>query len=317
MMSVVIEKDFIPGEVCTPPCTPTAKEAQRPRKTFGEPVPSVPHQMDEEVRAQFRKTELCLFYPRCRKGDACPFAHSEEERRVRPDLSKTSLCQDWENDTCLLSASECGFAHGYTDMRRTMPVGTSPLKSAKIREPAPLHGDATAASSQAEQMPHNLFGQDLHALGRKYADMQRSSDLLNQQIQEIKQEMCKLSTGSADARPVGSFNATKASETFADFQRPCTNTRPTGLAMMESVLAERELQVARLHPWHPWSCPAFYNDTMHPMQAAAAVPVHSQAFMVAMHMPMSVPMVLPAGLAMCQGQLSNLLSSAVPDHYED
>jgi hypothetical protein len=71
------------------------------------------------VRAQFWKTELCRFYPKCRKGDLCPFAHTDLEVKDRPNLTKTSLCAAWSKNCCPFLASECKFAHGSSQLRKT------------------------------------------------------------------------------------------------------------------------------------------------------------------------------------------------------
>lgn len=71
------------------------------------------------VRAQFWKTELCRFYPKCRKGDMCPFAHTDLEVKERPNLTKTSLCAAWSKNCCPFLASECKFAHGSSQLRKT------------------------------------------------------------------------------------------------------------------------------------------------------------------------------------------------------
>ncbi|CAK0871075.1 unnamed protein product, partial [Prorocentrum cordatum] len=81
-------------------------------------------------RAQFRKSELCRFYPTsCNRGDGCNFAHSPEELHRAPDLTKTSICRAWKAGHCPMDLSECSFAHGYDDLR----VTTVFLKSAPCK----------------------------------------------------------------------------------------------------------------------------------------------------------------------------------------
>eukprot|EP00427_Karlodinium_veneficum_P044980 CAMPEP_0169269652 /NCGR_PEP_ID=MMETSP1016-20121227/48588_1 /TAXON_ID=342587 /ORGANISM="Karlodinium micrum, Strain CCMP2283" /LENGTH=142 /DNA_ID=CAMNT_0009354725 /DNA_START=44 /DNA_END=468 /DNA_ORIENTATION=+ len=74
------------------------------------------------VRTQFFKTELCRFHlkGRCRKGTLCEFAHDESELCHAPDLTKTSLCELWQQGKCTKDASLCQFAHGQQDLRRTL-----------------------------------------------------------------------------------------------------------------------------------------------------------------------------------------------------
>mmetsp|Transcript_71670 Transcript_71670/g.113301 ORF Transcript_71670/g.113301 Transcript_71670/m.113301 type:complete len:172 (+) Transcript_71670:3-518(+) len=73
---------------------------------------------------QFEKTRMCRFYLQgaCRyeeRGAQCPFAHADNEVKVRPDLNKTSLCSDWAKGKCCKSAAQCNFAHGVKELRKT------------------------------------------------------------------------------------------------------------------------------------------------------------------------------------------------------
>mmetsp|Transcript_119035 Transcript_119035/g.333461 ORF Transcript_119035/g.333461 Transcript_119035/m.333461 type:complete len:266 (+) Transcript_119035:58-855(+) len=77
----------------------------------------------------FRKTLLCRYFPRCTKGDACPYAHTEAELRTRPDFTKTRICAGFRDGRCKLSASECLFAHRRHDLHavlESVPVATAP-----------------------------------------------------------------------------------------------------------------------------------------------------------------------------------------------
>ena len=73
--------------------------------------------MDIRFRGQFLKTKVCKFFleGRCRKGEACLHAHSQDEIRPMPDLSKTALCQ--ESTNC--KNSQCNFAHSLQELRAT------------------------------------------------------------------------------------------------------------------------------------------------------------------------------------------------------
>lgn len=71
-------------------------------------------------RDQFWKTEKCRFYRHgCRRGASCPFAHGDDEIRKRPNLDKTSLCQNYVRGKCHLTAEQCQFAHSALDLRAT------------------------------------------------------------------------------------------------------------------------------------------------------------------------------------------------------
>jgi hypothetical protein len=66
---------------------------------------------------KFFKTELCRFFPKCAKGEQCPYAHSDTELNVRPDLQKTTLCADWRKGKCPFDSATCKFAHGRWELR--------------------------------------------------------------------------------------------------------------------------------------------------------------------------------------------------------
>jgi hypothetical protein len=71
------------------------------------------------IRPRLRKTKICSFFQegRCRRGDACGFAHSLFELEASPDLTKTSICLAWKEGSCPHSAAQCNFAHGKHDLR--------------------------------------------------------------------------------------------------------------------------------------------------------------------------------------------------------
>mmetsp|Transcript_100481 Transcript_100481/g.215317 ORF Transcript_100481/g.215317 Transcript_100481/m.215317 type:complete len:375 (+) Transcript_100481:94-1218(+) len=83
----------------------------------------------QRFRSQFLKTKLCRFNSagQCRYGSDCPFAHDEADLEVVPDLTKTSLCKNWEKGTCMLSADDCPFAHGDDELRATPAFTVAPL----------------------------------------------------------------------------------------------------------------------------------------------------------------------------------------------
>jgi|Transcript_30166 hypothetical protein len=72
-------------------------------------------------RLQFRKTRLCTFHMegRCRYGNACGFAHEDAQMTIPPDLTKTSLCEKWQQGKCNHTAATCKFAHGKHELRIT------------------------------------------------------------------------------------------------------------------------------------------------------------------------------------------------------
>jgi len=75
---------------------------------------------DDELRDKpnLYKTKLCdaFLQGQCNKGEECSFAHGEEELRSTPDLFKTAICNLWTQGKCTAGES-CRFAHGYDDLR--------------------------------------------------------------------------------------------------------------------------------------------------------------------------------------------------------
>jgi len=96
----------------------------------------------EMFRKQFLKTRPCLFYldKKCKRGDKCTFAHGEVEDA--PNLDKTSICRQWKKGLCTLSSTQCRFAHGRRDLRRTalfqqIPTDSQHLCDQPTAPPAP------------------------------------------------------------------------------------------------------------------------------------------------------------------------------------
>mmetsp|Transcript_51118 Transcript_51118/g.118815 ORF Transcript_51118/g.118815 Transcript_51118/m.118815 type:complete len:441 (+) Transcript_51118:59-1381(+) len=80
-------------------------------------------------KKQFHKTKFCRYYNvgQCRYGTDCPFAHSQSELTIAPDLTKTTLCEAWLAGQCQLTAEQCQYAHGEGELRVTPVFGTSSL----------------------------------------------------------------------------------------------------------------------------------------------------------------------------------------------
>lgn len=90
---------------------------------------------------RFRKTQICSFFRegRCRYGEACAFAHTQEELESSPDLVKTALCKLWKAGTCKLSGMECRFAHGMHELReRASPCKAPPSAPPSSQVPQPV-----------------------------------------------------------------------------------------------------------------------------------------------------------------------------------
>jgi len=77
-------------------------------------------QSQNKVYHDFYKTKICPLYllSICMKGNECPFAHSEEELREKPNLVKTKLCEAFLQGCCKYG-EQCNFAHGEDELRST------------------------------------------------------------------------------------------------------------------------------------------------------------------------------------------------------
>jgi len=109
------------------------------------------HSSDElRDKPNLFKTQLCQTFLQdghCEKGENCTFAHGETELRSTPDLFKTALCHLWSQGKCS-SGNDCRFAHGYDDLR-----------------PAPSHKKFTKKAPNNNRKPrknHGEFGQNTY-----------------------------------------------------------------------------------------------------------------------------------------------------------
>jgi len=69
---------------------------------------------------QLFKTEMCKFFLQgcCENGDTCPYSHSPQDLRSRPDLTATSMCKNMaQTGNCM--DPTCRFAHAEEDLRMT------------------------------------------------------------------------------------------------------------------------------------------------------------------------------------------------------
>jgi len=70
------------------------------------------------MRNKFHKTRICRFFleGKCRKKNACNYAHGEQETCAQPDLSKTKMCPLVVSGMTCTSA-DCMFAHDPAELR--------------------------------------------------------------------------------------------------------------------------------------------------------------------------------------------------------
>eukprot|EP00440_Ansanella_granifera_P064429 gb/GFBE01069854.1/.p1 GENE.gb/GFBE01069854.1/~~gb/GFBE01069854.1/.p1 ORF type:complete len:226 (+),score=21.61 gb/GFBE01069854.1/:1-678(+) len=101
--------------------------------------PKVP----KDVKDMVQKTQLCKFYMAgsCKRGGTCLFAHSQQELKPQPDLSKTSLCRLFKVGNCQDAA--CKYAHGRGELRG-FPRTRAP-RATKKKQPAQHKAPAMAS----------------------------------------------------------------------------------------------------------------------------------------------------------------------------
>jgi len=68
----------------------------------------------------FDKTRLCKFYAKgkCKRGQACTFAHGDREVQQQPDFFRTQLCADFLRSGGCKSGSACSYAHSPQELRK-------------------------------------------------------------------------------------------------------------------------------------------------------------------------------------------------------
>mmetsp|Transcript_15007 Transcript_15007/g.20181 ORF Transcript_15007/g.20181 Transcript_15007/m.20181 type:complete len:337 (+) Transcript_15007:45-1055(+) len=72
----------------------------------------------KETSKVFYKTIMCRYHMNnsCKRGDGCQFAHSPEDLRVAPDLTRTKMCAEIiRNGRC--EVPNCRFAHSRSQLR--------------------------------------------------------------------------------------------------------------------------------------------------------------------------------------------------------
>ncbi|KFH14966.1 zinc finger (CCCH type) motif-containing protein [Toxoplasma gondii MAS] len=101
------QEQSLSGRITPPPATPD--NVLVPASLGGTPISTF-----------FFKTKMCRFLRqgRCKHGASCQFAHSPEELRTPPNLTKTRLCRAFREGRCD-RGENCAFAHGLVDLRGT------------------------------------------------------------------------------------------------------------------------------------------------------------------------------------------------------
>jgi len=102
-------------------------------------------------RKQFNKTRMCVFVRsgECKYGADCTYAHDVNDLTIAPDLTKTTMCIEWQRGCCQKKTEDCQFAHGTEDLRVTPAFGASFLRkrSQKISQQQDQHGNSNGINT--------------------------------------------------------------------------------------------------------------------------------------------------------------------------
>ncbi|CEM25753.1 unnamed protein product [Vitrella brassicaformis CCMP3155] len=107
-------------------------------------------------RSILYKTKKCRFYEKgaCLWGNTCRFAHTDAERREKPDLKYTKICKPYFAGQCF--DLNCGFAHSFAELRKLPDPVTSArrdpssfVRAAPQRLPHEMVPDGGASSTTA------------------------------------------------------------------------------------------------------------------------------------------------------------------------
>jgi len=102
-------------------------------------------------RRQFNKTKMCSFFRsgECKYGADCTYAHDVNDLTIAPDLTKTTMCVEWQRGCCQKKTEDCQFAHGTEDIRVTPAFGASFLRkrSQKISQQQEQNGNSNGINT--------------------------------------------------------------------------------------------------------------------------------------------------------------------------
>jgi len=101
----------------------------------------------------FHKTQMCSFYLRgaCNRGEACMFAHHQEELKPVPDFTCTRVCERLIATGCC-DIQGCKYAHNRDELRKRKSKAKG-RKVASVVPPVPLPADL-------EELQHMESAQD-------------------------------------------------------------------------------------------------------------------------------------------------------------
>jgi len=134
------------------------------------------HSMDElRDKPNLYKTKLCdafLATGNCSRGEQCTFAHGESELRSTPDLFKTAICHLWSQGRCV-AGDHCRFAHGDEDKRPAPSSHKFKRNSFKKVPPKQNHDYMQSTPYNAYPYPtQNYYGYPMYAMPMMTGEIQ-------------------------------------------------------------------------------------------------------------------------------------------------
>jgi len=199
------------------------------------------------------KTKLCKFFPlgRCRRGQACSFAHGAHQLRAKPDLFKTQMCLDLLATGVCDFGENCKYAHGEAELRGA-------VSAAQIHVPPPPQSQQYYLQHQFQQQ--QPLQQPQHPRMQQQQQQQRLQQMQHvpqapmQQMHQVQQapmpprgEQRGTRGGARGGRHLASVKQQQAAS--AD-----TLARELELAKQEAVRLQAQLaglQVAVGRQWQP------------------------------------------------------------------
>eukprot|EP01066_Platyproteum_vivax_P008211 Platyproteum_vivax@DN3395_c0_g1_i2.p1 len=139
---------------------------------------------------QFFKTKLCRAYRKgkCKLGDRCVWAHSEDELRPVVDLRKTSLCKAHVEGVC--KDRNCKYAHGAQELRSTQDYWKTSLCIFWI--------EGTCRLGSKCRHAHGL--DELHCRAYRRGDLEKRAEIRSRELNKIQRflQRCSECSGGAD-----------------------------------------------------------------------------------------------------------------------
>eukprot|EP00448_Togula_jolla_P011546 CAMPEP_0170602728 /NCGR_PEP_ID=MMETSP0224-20130122/18543_1 /TAXON_ID=285029 /ORGANISM="Togula jolla, Strain CCCM 725" /LENGTH=318 /DNA_ID=CAMNT_0010927581 /DNA_START=67 /DNA_END=1020 /DNA_ORIENTATION=+ len=90
----------------------------------------------------FKKTKMCKSFlsGKCTRGEACSFAHVQEELQPLPDLRHTKVCRAFHLTGSCVKGDSCNFIHSNEDMERSSSSAMQ-QRTMGQRSPTPQDGE--------------------------------------------------------------------------------------------------------------------------------------------------------------------------------